>query len=228
MTYAFLSTKIATACWVLTLMSCNVRRIVACLCLPIVLTRRFPLIVLIVLTRPRVIVGPRLCGIPHFLGNCCFFWVADSLERMFLGEWYYYFQEMLSQGSTLILEAKTSYWQQYCTSISSNTNLSHVWQVIKCFSGQPSVHHIPTLVANGISGKNNQHKANMLANKFVLSSSASNYTPHFVNSTLPKKERNLQHTLSHPLLQDTRLNQAFSIDELLCSQRYKKYYTRSW
>ena len=99
------------------------------------------------------------------------------------------FKRCRAKARIVILEAKTSSWQQYCFSFTSNSNLSHVWQVIKSFSGQRSSLHIPTLVANGISGKNSQHKANILANQFVLvlSSSPSNYTPHFVHSTLPKK-----------------------------------------
>jgi len=41
---------------------CNVRRIVACLCLPVALAWRLFLIVLITVTRPRVIEGPRFFG----------------------------------------------------------------------------------------------------------------------------------------------------------------------
>ena len=102
------------------------------------------------------------------------------------------------------------------------TPISHVWQVIKSFLGQRSSHRIPTLVANGISGKNSQHKANILAHQIVLPSSSSNYTPHFVNSTLPKNGQNLHLTLSHPLSKDTRLNQAFSIVELLSALKDTK------
>ena len=113
------------------------------------------------------------------------------------------FKRCRAKARRVILEAKTSSWQQYCTSLTSNSNISHDWKVIKSFSGNRS-HHILTLVANGISGKNNQHKANILANQFALSS-ISNYAALFFNSTLPAKKRNLQHTLSHTLSKDTRL-----------------------
>jgi len=53
--------------------NCNVRRIVACLCLPVALALRFSLIVLIVVTRPRVIDGPRFLCNSAYLGECCFF-----------------------------------------------------------------------------------------------------------------------------------------------------------
>jgi len=62
------------------------------------------------------------------------------------------FKRCRAKARRVILEAKTSSWQQYRTSLTSNSNLSHVWKLIKSFSGNRS-HHIPTLVANGISGK---------------------------------------------------------------------------
>jgi len=97
------------------------------------------------------------------------------------------FRRCRAKARKAILEAKTSSWQQYCTSLTSNSILSHVWKVIKSFSRNWSPHHIPALVANVISGKNNQHKANILANQFALSSSSSNNTALYVNSTLPAK-----------------------------------------
>jgi len=132
------------------------------------------------------------------------------------------FKRCRAKAWRVVFEAKTSSWQQYSTSLTSNSNLSHVWKVIKSFSGNRSPHHIPTLVANGISGKNNQHKANILANQFALSSSFSNDTALFVNSILPAKKQYLQHTLSHILLKDTRLNQAFSYKELISAIKESK------
>jgi len=60
--------------------SCNVRRIVACLCLPVALALRFSLIVLIAVTRPRVIDGPRFLCNSAYLGECCFFRVIGTLK----------------------------------------------------------------------------------------------------------------------------------------------------
>ena len=74
---------------------------------------------------------------------------------------------------------------------------------------------IPTLHAQGISAKNKQHKSNMLANQFALSSSFLNYPPRFVNVTLPIQTRLLRNAMSHATQIDPTLNQAFSIDELL-------------
>jgi len=53
--------------------TCNVRRIVACLCLPVTLVLRFSVIVLIAVTRPRVIDGPRFLCNSAYLEECCFF-----------------------------------------------------------------------------------------------------------------------------------------------------------
>jgi len=68
-----------TALFILGLV-CNVRRIVVYLCLPVALARRFSLIVLIVVTRPRVIDGPRFLCNSAYLGECCFFRVIGTLK----------------------------------------------------------------------------------------------------------------------------------------------------
>ena len=77
----------------------------------------------------------------------------------------------------VILEAKSSSWRQFCTSLTSTTSLSKVWKEIKSFSGNRPPCFIPTLLAQGISAKNKQHKSNVLANQFALSSSSANYPP---------------------------------------------------
>ena len=61
---------------------CNVRRIVACLCLPVTLALRFSLIVLIAVTRPRVIDGPRFLRNSAYLEECCFFRVIGTGKRV--------------------------------------------------------------------------------------------------------------------------------------------------
>jgi len=120
-----------------------------------------------------------------------------------------------ARARRVILETKLSSWQQFCTSFTSNTNLSKVWKVIKSFSGHHSSYFIPMLHAQGISAKNKQHKSNMLANQFALSSSCLNYPPRFVNVTLPLQTRPLRNAMFHTKPIDPALNQAFSINELL-------------
>ena len=122
---------------------------------------------------------------------------------------------MQSQARRVIQEAKSSSWQQFCTSLTSNTNLSKVWKVIKSFSGHRSSYFIPTLHVQDISAKNKQHKSNMLANQFALSSSCTNYPPRFVNVTLPIQTQLLLNAMSHRTSIDPGLNQAFTINELL-------------
>jgi len=120
-----------------------------------------------------------------------------------------------AKARKVILEAKSSSWRQFCTSLTSITNLSKVWKVVKTFSRNRSPYFIPTLHAQGISAKNKQHKSNMLTNQFALSSRCLNYPPRFLNVSLPMKTRLLHHALSHAMPIDTHLNQAFSLNELL-------------
>ena len=80
------------------------------------------------------------------------------------------FKRCRDKARRVILEAKTSSWQQVhsrptpisLTRLASNQKLFRT----TFLSSHPCV-------ANGISGKNTQHKANILANQFVLSSSPS-------------------------------------------------------
>ena len=71
------------------------------------------------------------------------------------------------------------------------------------------------LLAQGISAKNRQHKSNILANEFALSSSSLNHPPCFVNVILPIQTRLSHSALSQATPVDPRLNQAFSLKELL-------------
>ena len=125
------------------------------------------------------------------------------------------FKRCRARARRVILEAKSSSWQQFCTSLTSNTNLSKVWMVIKSFRGHRFSYFIPTLHAQGISAKNKKHKFNMLANQFALSSSCLNYPPRFVNVTLPIQTRLLWNAMSHSTTSDLAINQVFSINELL-------------
>jgi len=120
-----------------------------------------------------------------------------------------------TRARRVILEAKSSSWRQFCTSLTSNNNLSKVCKVIKSFSGHRSRYFIPTLHAQGVSAKNKQHKSNMLANQFALSSSCLNYPQRFVNVTLPIQTPLLRNAMSHTTPIDPDLNQDFFINELL-------------
>jgi len=122
------------------------------------------------------------------------------------------FKRCRAKVRRVILEAKSSSWQQFCSSF--NTNLSKVWKVIKSFSSNRSWYFIPALLEQGISAKNKQHKSNTVANKFAPSSSSVNYPPRFVNVILPIRTRLLQNALSHATPSDPRLNQAFSLEKL--------------
>jgi len=71
------------------------------------------------------------------------------------------------------------------------------------------------LLAQGISAKNKQHKSNVLANQFALSSTSANYPPRFVNVFLPIKTRLMHQELSLATPIDPRINQTFTLKELI-------------
>jgi len=77
-------------------------------------------------------------------------------------------------------------------------------------------------LAQGISAKNKQHKSNVLANHFALSSSSAKYPPRFVNVFLPIKTRLLQHELSLATPFDPRINRAFTLKERISAVRNAK------
>jgi len=87
------------------------------------------------------------------------------------------FKRCRAKARRVILEAKSSSWRQFCTSLTSITIICQIWKVMKSFSGNRPPCFIPTLLAQGISAKNKQHKSNVLANQFALSSSSANYPP---------------------------------------------------
>jgi len=88
------------------------------------------------------------------------------------------FKRSRAKTRRIILEAKQSSWQKFCSSISCNLRLSMAWKKIKCFSGNHAFLHIPILKHNGITSTNDQHKANILANH-IATISAANYTQQF-------------------------------------------------
>jgi len=118
------------------------------------------------------------------------------------------FKRCRAKARRVLLEAKSSSWRKFCTSLTSTTNLPKVCKVIKSFTGNRPPCIIPTLLAQCISVKNKKHKSNVLTNQFALSSSSANYPPRFVNVFLPVKTRLLQQELSLASPIDPRINQA--------------------
>jgi len=103
-------------------------------------------------------------------------------------------------------------WKKSCSSITSNLELSTAWKKIKRFSGNRHFLRIPILKYNGITGTNDQHKANILANHFAAIS-ASTHTQEFTanqHRTLHTLHKAVRET--HP--RDFRLNTNFSWSEL--------------
>ena len=152
----------------------------------------------------------------------------NRMKRTWLSRDIIIFKRCRVKARRVLLEAKSTSWQQFCTSLTSNTNLSKVQKVIESFFGNRSPYFIPTVRAQGISAKNNQHKSNILASHFALSSSSLNYPLRFVNVFLSNKTGlcNMHCPMRHPLIQ--RLNQAFSLKRTsLRCPRHEKHYIRT-
>ena len=137
------------------------------------------------------------------------------------------FKRCRAKARMVILEAKSSSWQHFCTSLTSKINLSKVWKVIKSFSGNRSSCFIPTLLAQDISAKNKQHKSNILANQFALSSSSLNYPPCFVNVILPVQTRLSHNALSQATPNWSTTKSSVFARTALCCSRLEEYYTRT-
>ena len=139
----------------------------------------------------------------------------NRMERTWLLRVIIIFKRCRAKARRVILEAKSSSWLHFCTSLTSTTNLSKVWKVIKSFSENRPTCFIPTLLAQDISAKNKQHKSNVLANQFALSCSSANYPSRFVNVFLPAKTGLLRQELSLATPIDPQIYQAFTLKELI-------------
>jgi len=121
------------------------------------------------------------------------------------------FKRCRVKAKQIILESKRSSSHNYCNSLKSNSHLAQFWRTIKKFPGQSSCYHIPSLHQNWIIAKNNQHKKNVLAQKFHS----------FSTTHLPGFNTSLQNLCLKPKLanlstspQNSNLNFCFSLPEL--------------
>ena len=104
-------------------------------------------------------------------------------------------------------------WQNYCSSLSSNTKLGQVWSTLKRCNRQQTDTQISTLHQNGVTSTNDQHKANMLANQFHAVSSNDNYSNEFNNNS-SNFSFQLAHKLSLQEYQCKEFNAPFCMTEL--------------
>ena len=123
------------------------------------------------------------------------------------------FKRARAKAKLTLNEAKKLPWQNYCSSLSSNTKLGQVLSTLKRFNRQQTDTHIPTLHQNGETSTNDQHKANMLANQFHAVSSNDNYSNELKNN-LSNFSFQLAHKLSLQEYQYKEFNAPFCMTEL--------------
>ena len=68
------------------------------------------------------------------------------------------FKRARAKAKKILNEKKKSCWQNYCSSISSNTKLGQVWSTVRRFSRQQNSSHFPSLQQNGITSTSDHIK----------------------------------------------------------------------
>jgi len=123
------------------------------------------------------------------------------------------FKRCRAKAQRTILAAKETSWRHYCSSITNNAKLAKVWRTIDKFSGKRASTHIPSLTHSGITGRNEQHKAHILASHYALSNVDTHYPSEYFTK-LPHLQIALQRDLQLTSPTDPRLNEPFSLAEL--------------
>ena len=80
----------------------------------------------------------------------------------------------------VIRSRQRQYWQDYCSTLNRNSNLSKVWKTVKGMKGHSSYKPIPTLNSDSHQYTTNQEKANILGQHFATISSSSNFHSTFL------------------------------------------------
>ena len=116
------------------------------------------------------------------------------------------------------------HWQNYCSTLTSQTKLSRVWSMAKKMNGIVSERNISNLVYEGNTAETAREKAEVFANTFASISSNSNFSPAFLQRKTDV-EQNHSHLFEndHAACDRTKdLNEAFSFAELRRAIRESK------
>ena len=123
------------------------------------------------------------------------------------------FKRCRAKARRTVLAAKETSWRHYCSSKTNNAKLAKVWRTIAKFWSKRASTHIPSLTHNGITGRNDQNKAHILASHYASSNVDTHYPSDFVTK-LPHLQIALQRDLQLTVPTDPRLNEPFSLAEL--------------
>jgi len=123
------------------------------------------------------------------------------------------FKRCQAKARRAILAAKETSWRHYCSSITNNSKLAKVWRTIATFSGKRTSTYIPALTHNGITGRNDRHKAHILASHYASCNVDTHYPSAFFTK-LPQLQVALQLDKQLTVPTNPRLNEPFSLTEL--------------
>jgi len=123
------------------------------------------------------------------------------------------FKRARAKAKVVLNDAQKATWQNYCSTLSTTTKLGQVWTTINKFKRQQTDRYIPTLHQNGITGTNDLHKANMLANQFQAASCNENYPYEFQKNSAYISYQ-LAKKLAEQEYQNMEFNAPFSYEEL--------------
>jgi len=123
------------------------------------------------------------------------------------------FNRCRAKARRTIPAAKETPWRHYCSSITNNAKLAKVWRTIAKFFGERASTHILPLTHNGITGRNDQHKAHTLASHYASSNVDTHYRSEFFTK-LPHLQIALQRDMQLTAPSDPRINEPFSLAEL--------------
>ena len=131
------------------------------------------------------------------------------------GEDYLEYKQKERECKNIINKTQKLYWEEYCSKLNGNNNLSQVWKTIKNMMGKNTAPKtIPTLQYNGTTYETGEQKANILADTFAKVSSNSNYSEAFRQHKNEMEDSNGSNFKEYLYDNTQSYNEAFSISEL--------------
>ena len=123
-----------------------------------------------------------------------------------------------------IKSSSREYWQQYCSTMTSQTKLGNVWRMAKRMSGTCSEAKISTLSLGDTVAETDKEKAEAFAHTFSNVSSDKNFNPTFLQRKIDIETNHKILFENEPARDDnvTKLNEPFTIAELRRATREGK------
>jgi len=127
-----------------------------------------------------------------------------------------------------IKDTARQHWEDFCTTINSQSKLGPIWGMARRMNGGPSQRTMPTLVQDGVQAISNIDKANVLAGTYAQASSTANYAEefrrHIATNTNTTDTHTDTHTDAHIDTHMEALNDAFNLAELKTAIKGAKHH----